>query len=357
MMTLDGGTDFSLAHGMAATDERVRDEHPSVVLRDLATRRRPQGHVITFANEKGGVGKSTLAFHCAVALAHRGMRVLAVDCDRRQQSLHRFLEARDGTARTLKAPLPRPAHIVLDKQSGALLTQEIERAGATCDFVLIDLPGQDSPTARRAIALADTVVSPVNCSPTDLDAFGSVNPVTHRFRQAGPFAAIVAALREERLARDDVTFDWVVTKNRVRQREHRLIEGVDASLATMARHLGFRTLEGLTERLGYRELLSFGLTQLDLKLIPGLGAARQPDLRELHQLVEGMRLPWPALRPGSWGPVKSEAAVPARATELYREAVSARAPLRTTSPDARRQGSLRKSMSQKRPAGSIRNGW
>jgi Mrp family chromosome partitioning ATPase len=79
MMTLDGGTDFSLAHGEAATDERVRDEHPSVVLRDLATRRRPQGHVITFANEKGGVGKSTLAFHCAVALAHRGMRVLAVD--------------------------------------------------------------------------------------------------------------------------------------------------------------------------------------------------------------------------------------------------------------------------------------
>src|SRR5690606_4038430 len=53
-----------------ACDVRLRDEHPSVVLRDLQSRRRPSAHIVTFANEKGGVGKSTFAFHCAVALAH-----------------------------------------------------------------------------------------------------------------------------------------------------------------------------------------------------------------------------------------------------------------------------------------------
>jgi Mrp family chromosome partitioning ATPase len=46
----------------AGPEWRSPDEHPSVVLRDLVDRRRPAGHIIAFANEKGGVGKSTLAF-------------------------------------------------------------------------------------------------------------------------------------------------------------------------------------------------------------------------------------------------------------------------------------------------------
>src|SRR6187551_804994 len=284
-MTLD-----DLATGIAVNDDTrsgegvVRDEHPAVVLRDLAGRRRPQGHVIAFANEKGGVGKSTLAFHCALALAHLDLRVLVIDCDRRQQTLNRLLEARDGTVRALKVWLPQTKHVVLEQQSGALLSQEIERVGADCDFVLLDLAGHDSPIARRAIALADTVVTPINCSPTDLDALGRINAVSRRFREAGPFAAIVTALRDERIARGLAPFDWIVAKNRVRRCEHRLLASIDQNLATMARHLGFRLIEGLTERVSYREMLPFGLSQLDLRLIPDLSAPRSANLRELRQL-------------------------------------------------------------------------
>lgn len=54
------------------------------------------------------LGKSTLSFHSAFALAHKGRRVLAIDCDRGQQTLNRLLEARDGTIRTLKVNPPRP---------------------------------------------------------------------------------------------------------------------------------------------------------------------------------------------------------------------------------------------------------
>jgi chromosome partitioning protein len=274
-MTLDDSAmDVALDDYTRACEAPERNEHPSVVLHDLAGRRRPHGHVIVFANEKGGVGKSTLAFHCALALAHLDMRVLVIDCDRRQQTLHRLLEARDGTVRALKIALPQAKHTVLDQQSGALLWQEIERIGTNSDFVLIDLAGHDSPIARRAIALADTVVTPINCSPTDLDALGRINAVSRRFREAGPFAAIVTALREERLARGRPAFDWVVAKNRVRRCEHRLLASVDQNLATMARHLGFRSIEGLTERVSYRELMPFGLTQLDLRLIPDLPQAR-----------------------------------------------------------------------------------
>jgi chromosome partitioning protein len=304
-----------------------RDEHPSVVLHDLAGRRRPRGHVIAFANEKGGVGKSTLAFHCALALAHLDMRVLVVDCDRRQQTLHRLLEAREGTGRALKVDFPQPRHVLLDQQSGALLAQEIERVGAGCDFVLIDLAGHDSPIARRAIALADTVVTPVNCSPTDLDALGRINPVSRRFRGPGPFAEILIALRDERISRGAPAFDWVVAKNRVRRCEHRLIASVDQNLATMGRHLGFRLVDGLTERVGYRELMPFGLSQLDLKLIPDLTPPRSESVRELRQLVDSLRLPRPV---GSALParrVDREAApLLPRTAQGYRQAMTASMP-------------------------------
>ncbi len=321
-MTLDGvETSVFFANEDATGGERPRDEHPSVVMRDLATRRRPHGHVITFANEKGGVGKSTLAFHCAIALAHLGTRVLVVDCDRRQQSLNRLLEARDATARTLRIDLPQPKHVVLDKQSGALLTQDIERMGRDCDFVLIDLAGHDSPTARRAIAMANTLVTPVNCSPTDLDALGWINPVSRRFRQAGPFAEVVAALRQERLERGEPSFDWVVAKNRVRNCERRMIATVDQNLATMARHIGFRTIAGLSESVSYRELLAFGMTQFDLRLLPDAGTPRSTHLRELRQLVDGLRLPRPDHPVRSVRRPKGEAPVLARVAENYRRAL------------------------------------
>ena len=303
-----------------------RNEHPSVVLHDLATRRRPHGHVIAFANEKGGVGKSTLAFHSALALAHLDLRVLVIDCDRRQQTLHRLLEARDGTVRALKIELPQPRHVVLEHQSGALLSQEIERVGGQCDFVLIDLAGRDCPIARRAIGLADTVVTPINCSPADLDALGRVNPVSRRFREPGPFAEVVTALRDERLARGLPGFDWIVAKNRVRRNEHRLLAAVDASLTTMARHLGFRTIDGLTERVGYRELMPFGLSQLDLRLIPELAAARSTSLHELRGLIEGLRLPRRSQPPQARRAVQEGAPLPARTAQNYREAMAAALP-------------------------------
>ncbi|MBA3838551.1 MAG: ATPase, partial [Zymomonas sp.] len=43
----------------------------------------PKTHVIVFANEKGGTGKSTTAVHVAIALAAKGARVAAYDLDHR----------------------------------------------------------------------------------------------------------------------------------------------------------------------------------------------------------------------------------------------------------------------------------
>ena len=44
-------------------------------------------HVIVFANEKGGTGKSTTAVHVAIALAAKGARVACLDLDHRQRTV------------------------------------------------------------------------------------------------------------------------------------------------------------------------------------------------------------------------------------------------------------------------------
>ncbi len=51
-------------------------------------------HVVVLGNEKGGVGKSTLAMHLAVALMNFGQRVATIDLDLRQRTLTQYIENR-----------------------------------------------------------------------------------------------------------------------------------------------------------------------------------------------------------------------------------------------------------------------
>jgi chromosome partitioning protein len=265
--------------------------HPSVVLRDVASRLRLGAHVIVFANEKGGVGKSTLAFHCCVALANAGKKVLAIDLDRRQQSLETVLNNRDATASSLQLDVPRPRHFVLQKQSGAMLHQEIMRVGPQCDFVVIDAAGHDSAIARFAMGMADTLVTPMNGSTMDLALLGRFDPVSGQFREPGCFAQLVQGLRSERHRRGMDPLDWVVIKNRVRDTEVRLQDHVDRALAQLAPKLGFRLGHGFKERVAYRELFAFGLSHLDRAYFPGLTRSHTPTALEILQLIDDLRLP------------------------------------------------------------------
>jgi chromosome partitioning protein len=272
---------------VASTD----GEHPAVIVGDIASRPRPRGHVITLANEKGGVGKSTLAFHLCVALCDAGYRVAAIDLDRRQQTLARGLAHRTGTARRLGIALPTPAYVVLQQPSGAMLHQEIARVGWDCDYVIIDAPGHDSPIGRRAIAMADTLVTPVNGSFVDIELLGQFDPVTLRFKQVGYFAGLVAALSDERLRQRMPRIDWLVAPNRVRQGFSRNQQSVDSALRRLAPRAGFRLAAGLSERVAYRELALLGLTHLDLKRIPQFAKAGGRANHEVLRLVSDLALP------------------------------------------------------------------
>lgn len=109
---------------------------------------------------KGGVGKSTAAFHLAAELDRRGRRVALLDCDA-QQSLA-----------TVAGRSPFPFGIssaVLDDERGARRWAETVRA-VDAECIILDLPPHLEATAEAAAAIADLVLIPVRASALDFDA-------------------------------------------------------------------------------------------------------------------------------------------------------------------------------------------
>ena len=250
-----------------------------------------KSHIIVFANEKGGVGKSTTAFHICVALCNAGEKVAALDVDLRQLTLDRALNARIESAREYGVTLPGPKQILLAQPTEAELETKIRMAKIESDFIVIDVGGHDSPIARRAIFMADTLVTPVNDSFIDLDMLGRIDPRTGELRTLGAFARLVAHLKEPGLALREKPLDWVVMQNRSRSLGTRNERKILAALDAIAPVAGFRLIPGLRERVVYRELFPIGLTLFDLDQIPELGRAQPSARAEMAELIAALKLP------------------------------------------------------------------
>ncbi len=250
-----------------------------------------RAHRIVFANEKGGTGKSTTAVHTAVALAAAGHRVAALDLDVRQKTLARYLDNRAATARRRALDLPMPTHGVLSLLTPAGIEQDIARLGMGCDYVVIDTPGRDDPLARAAIALADTLVTPINDSFVDLDLIGQVDSETFKVKKPSFYAELIWDLRKVRARVDGGTVDWVILRNRLQHLEAHNMRRVAAALGELSKRVGFRVIPGLGERVIYRELFPKGLTLIDVSAIANVGLSHVAARQELREMVAGLALP------------------------------------------------------------------
>ena len=252
-------------------------------------------HMIVFANEKGGTGKSTTAVHVAIALQARGARVAAFDLDHRQRTMARYFENRVATARRTSRELPTPVFAAHDGESLEYFDDTLGRLCSDADFVVIDTPGRDDRFGRLAASRADTLVTPMNDSFVDFDLIGQVDPDTYKVTRPSFYAELIWDARKARAKADGVAIDWVVLRNRLQHIEARNMRRVSEALDQLAKRVGFRIIPGLGERVIYRELFPKGLTMIDSRDFGEMGLAHVAARQELREMMAALALPEPVM--------------------------------------------------------------
>jgi chromosome partitioning protein len=112
--------------------------------------------IISFLNQKGGVGKTTLAIHVATALAKNDNRVLLVDADPQGSALD-WSDAREENRLLTVLGLPKKN-----------LHKELPNLTNDFDHVIIDGPPRVYNVARSAMIASDLVIIPIQPSPYDV---------------------------------------------------------------------------------------------------------------------------------------------------------------------------------------------
>ena len=143
--------------------------------------------ILAFLNQKGSVGKTTLALNLAGEWARRGGRVLLIDADPQGSAL-------DWSQQREHEGLPRLFGVVgLARDT---LHREAPELAQGADYVVIDGPPRVASLMRSALLAADLILIPVQPSP--LDGWAS--------------AEMLALLNEARIYRPELTARFVLNR-------------------------------------------------------------------------------------------------------------------------------------------------
>lgn len=198
--------------------------------------------IVALLNQKGGVGKTTLATHIAGELALRGKQVILLDTDPQGSAL-------DWTQRRSQQGLPRLFSAVgLARET---LHQEAPELARRSDYIVIDGPPRIAALARSALLAADCVLVPVQPSPYDLWAS----------------AEMVALIREAQVFRPALRAAFVINR-----RVSTTVIGREARSALAEQPLPSLQSE-IRQRIVFADSVAAG--QLARELAPDSTAARE----------------------------------------------------------------------------------
>lgn len=143
--------------------------------------------IIALLNQKGGVGKTTLALNLAGAWAGRGKKVTLIDADPQGSAL-------DWSQARSREGLPRLFGVLgLARDT---LHREMPELARDADMVVIDGPPRVAGLMRSALLASDLVLIPVQPSP--LDGWAS--------------AEMLALVSEARIYRPDLIARFVLNR-------------------------------------------------------------------------------------------------------------------------------------------------
>jgi chromosome partitioning protein len=165
--------------------------------------------IVTFANQKGGVGKTTTAVSLSVALGKRGQRVLLVDLDPQANATSAVgvegndsagtydallgdMEARDCIVRVEHEHLDlmpsRPALAGAEVELVPALARErklataIEPLRGDYDWIFVDCPPSLGLLTINALTASDYVIVPVQCEYMALEGLSRLMETLHLVR-------------------------------------------------------------------------------------------------------------------------------------------------------------------------------
>lgn len=190
--------------------------------------------IISFANPKGGAGKTTTALILATQLAENGASVTLIDADP-----ERWISQWGA--------LPgKPDSItIIGGVSEESIVDQIEEASARAQFVIVDLEGTASLMVANAIGMSDLVLIPAQGS--SMDARGGAKTIRLISNQA-------------KMARRAIPHCVVLTRTSAAVRS-RALKNVQEQLAAN----GIEVCRvPIVERAAYRDLFDYGGTLADL---------------------------------------------------------------------------------------------
>ena len=150
------------------------------------------GRIISIANQKGGVGKTTTAINLAASLAEAGKKVLLIDMDPQGNTTSGFGLEKDQLEKSIYDVLINSENInncVIEERlfptlsiigsnvnlSGAeidligierkeyILKDALEPVKGEYDFIIIDCPPSLNMLTVNALSASDTVLVPIQC--------------------------------------------------------------------------------------------------------------------------------------------------------------------------------------------------
>jgi chromosome partitioning protein len=200
---------------------------------------------ISFANSKGGVGKSTSAVLLVTELAERGATVTIIDADPNQPIVR--WGRKPGCPKNLT---------VIGGVTEETLIETIEAAARKTTFVIVDLEGSANLMVAQAMSESDLVIVPIQGS--ELDAIEALKIIKFIGRQ-------------EKLLKRPIPYAVVFTKTSPAVRP-RTLKSLEQDMLQQGIPL-FGT--ALNERDAFRAIFSFGgtLSALDPNTVGGLTSA------------------------------------------------------------------------------------